>query len=178
MKHKILSKNNQEEVATLFSSVFTSSEGEKEGKLIGDLASKLASGIDNQDIICLGTCENAAIIGSIFFTRLRFNRPLQVFMLAPVAVSAEHQGIGIGQSLINFGLKELKNKFVSVAITYGDPSFYTKVGFSWLSEDVIKAPLKLSMPEGWLGQSLTCNPIPTIHELPTCVKEFNDPGYW
>ena len=47
MKHKILSKNNQEEVATLFSSVFTSSEGEKEGKLIGNLASKLASGIDN-----------------------------------------------------------------------------------------------------------------------------------
>jgi len=178
MKHKILSKNNQEEVATLFSTVFTLSEGEKEGKLIGKLASKLASGIDNQDIFCLGTSEYESIIGSIFFTRLRFNGPIQVFMLGPVAISAEHQGKGVGQSLINYGLKELKNRSVSVAITYGDPSFYSKVGFNWLSEDVIQAPLKLTMPEGWLGQSLTRDPIPIIHDLPTCVKEFNDPVYW
>lgn len=178
MKHKILNKNNQEEVATLFSSVFTLSEGEKEGKLIGDLASKLASGIDNQDIICLGTYEYESIIGSIFFTRLRFNGPIQVFMLAPVAVSAAYQGKGLGQSLINYGLQELKNRSTSVAITYGDPSFYSKVGFSWLPEDVIQAPLKLSMPEGWLGQSLTGDPIPTINDLPACVKEFNDPAYW
>jgi len=98
MIHKIFSKNSQVEVATLFSSVFTSSEGEKEGKLIGDLVSKLASGIDNQDIICLGTYEDESIIGSIFFTRLRFNDPIQVFMLAPVAVSTEHQGKAHGQS--------------------------------------------------------------------------------
>ena len=178
MKHKILSKNNQEEVAILFSSVFTSSEGEKEGKLIGDLASKLASGIDNQDIICLGTYEYESIIGSIFFTRLRFNGPIQVFMLAPIAVSTVHQGKGVGQSLINFGLKELKNRSASVAITYGDPSFYSKVGFRLLSENVIQAPLKLSMPEGWLGQPLTGDLIPTIKDRPTCVKEFNDPAYW
>ena len=178
MKHKIFSKNSQVEVASLFSSVFTSSEGEKEGKLIGDLVSKLASGIDNQDIICLGTYEDESIIGSIFFTRLRFNGPIQVFMLAPVAVSTEHQGKGVGQSLINFGLDELKNRSASVAITYGDPSFYSKVGFGLLSENVIQAPLKLSMPEGWLGQSLTDDPVPTIKDRPTCVKEFNDPVYW
>ncbi|MCP3875224.1 MAG: GNAT family N-acetyltransferase, partial [Desulfobacteraceae bacterium] len=47
-----------------------------------------------------------------------------------------------------------------------------------LSESVIQAPLKLSMPEGWLGQSLTEEPIPTIKERPACVKEFNDIAYW
>jgi predicted N-acetyltransferase YhbS len=99
-------------------------------------------------------------------------------MLAPVAVSTEHQGKGVGQALINYGLNELKNRSVAVAVTYGDPSFYSKVGFRALSENVIQAPLKLSMPEGWLGQSLTGEQIPTINERPKCVKEFNKPVYW
>ena len=178
MNYKILDKNSQEEVTGLFTSVFTASEGNKEGRLIGNLASELSSRIDNLEIICFGTYEERSVIGSIFFTRLRFNEVIQVYMLAPVAVSTQHQGKGVGQALINYGLKELKNRSVAVAITYGDPSFYSKVGFQPLSENIIKAPLKLSMPGGWLGQSLTGGPIPTINGSPTCVKEFNDPIYW
>ena len=178
MNHKILDKSSQKEVTSLFASVFNSSEGENEGRLIGNLASELSSAIDNQEIVCFGTYEEESIIGSIFFTRLRFNEAILIYMLAPVAVSTKHQGKGVGQALINFGLNELKNRSVAVAITYGDPSFYSKVGFQTLSENNIQAPLELSMPEGWLGQSLTEEPIPTIAERPTCVKEFDDPVYW
>ena len=178
MNYQILGNKNQKEITELFTSVFTSSEGEKEGKLIGKLSSALASNIDDEETICFGAYKNESLIGSIFFTHLRFNKPIQVYMLAPVAVSAELQGKGIGQALINYGLNELKNRSVSIAITYGDPSFYSKVGFKPLSEDVIQAPLELSMPGGWLGQSLTRDPIPAIKERPTCVKEFNDPVYW
>ncbi len=178
MNHKILDKNSKEEVTSLFTSVFTSSEGEKEGRLIGNLASELSSRNDNQEIICFGTYEEESIIGAIFFTRLRFNESIQVYMLAPVAISTKHKGKGVGQALINFGLNEVKKRSVAVVITYGDPSFYSKVGFQALSENIIQAPLKLSMPEGWLGQSLMEKPIPTINDRPTCVKEFNDPVYW
>jgi predicted N-acetyltransferase YhbS len=178
MNHKILDKNSQEEVTSLFTSVFTASEGEKEGRLIGHLASELSSGIDDEEIICFGAYEEESIIGAIFFTRLRFNQALQAYMLAPVAVSTKHQGKGVGQALIKYGLNELKKRSVAVVITYGDPSFYSKVGFQALSENIIQAPLKLSLPEGWLGQSLTEQPIPTINERPRCVKEFNNPVYW
>ena len=178
MKYKILDKKSKTEVTSLFTSVFTSSEGEEEGKLIGSLASELSSNIDNEEIICFGAYEEESLIASIFFTRLRFSDGILVYMLAPVAVSTEHQGKGVGQALIQYGLNELKNRSVAVAITYGDPSFYSKVGFQPLSENTIKAPVRLSMPEGWLGQSLTNGPIRTINERPTCVKEFNDPVYW
>ncbi|HNW41607.1 MAG TPA: N-acetyltransferase, partial [Opitutaceae bacterium] len=134
--------------------------------------------IDNNEIICFGVYENKTLVGSIFFTRLQFSKPIQVFMLAPVAVCTEYQGKGIGQALINYGLNELKKRAVNVAVTYGDPSFYSKVGFQALPENVIQAPLKLSMPFGWLGQSLTGESISTINERPVCVKEFNDPVYW
>lgn len=178
MNYQTLDKTKQKEIVGLFTSVFTSSEGEKEGALIGNLSSKLALSIDNEETICFGIYENESLIASIFFTRLKFNNPIQVYMLAPVAVSTEKQGSGIGQALINYGLNELKKRSASVAVTYGDPSFYSKVGFQALSENVIQAPLKLSMPFGWLGQSLTDEPIPTIDERPVCVKEFNDPMYW
>jgi predicted N-acetyltransferase YhbS len=178
MNYKILDKNSKEEVASLFTSVFSSSEGEKEGELISNLASELSSRADNQGIICIGAYEEESIVGAIFFTRLRFNEPVRVYMLAPVAVSTKHQGKGVGQALIKYGLNELISRSVAVAITYGDPSFYSKVGFQTLSENVIRAPLYLSMPEGWLGQSLTGEPIPTIDDRPICVKEFNDPVYW
>jgi predicted N-acetyltransferase YhbS len=176
--YQALEKSNQKEVTELFTSVFTSSESEKEGMLIGRLSSELASSIDNDDIICFGVYENELLIGSIFFTRLKFNSPIQVYMLAPVAVSTENQGKGIGQALISYGLNELKKRSVNVAVTYGDPNYYSKVGFQELSENLIQAPLKLSMPFGWLGQSLSGEPIPTINERPVCVKEFNDPVYW
>lgn len=178
MNHKIIDKDNHHEVTELFTSVFAASEGEKEGKLIGTLASELSSSIDNQDIICLGTYDNNSLIGAIFLTRLHFSKATQVYMLAPVAVSTKHQGKGVGQSLINYGISELKNRSVAVAITYGDPAFYSKVGFQPLSENTIQAPLKLSMPEGWLGKSLTQEPISAINERPKCVTEFNDPIYW
>ena len=178
MSYQTLDKSNQKKVEELFTSVFSSSEGEKEGMLIGNLSSELASSIDNEETICFGVYENESLIGSIFFTRLKFTSPIQVFMLAPVAVSTENQSKGIGQALINYGLNELKKRSVSVVVTYGDPSFYSKMGFQALSENIIQAPLKLSMPFGWLGQSLTAEPIPTINERPMCVKEFNDPVYW
>jgi predicted N-acetyltransferase YhbS len=178
MNYQTIDKSKQKEVTDLFTSVFTSSEGENEGALIGSLSSNLASSIDNEETICLGVYESETLIASIFFTRLKFNNSIQVYMLAPVAVSTEYQGKGIGQALINYGLNELRKRSTSVVVTYGDPSFYSKVGFQELSENVIQAPLKLSMPFGWLGQSLTGEPIPTINERPLCVKEFNDPVYW
>jgi putative acetyltransferase len=118
------------------------------------------------------------MIGAIFFTRLRFDETIEAYMLAPVAVSTAHQGRGVGQALISFGLHELKNRSVTLAVTYGDPAFYSKGGFQALSEDVIQAPLPLSMPEGWLGQPLSGEAIPILKSRPACVQEFNNTDFW
>jgi len=178
MNFTFLDNKSKKEVTALFASVFATSEGENEGKIIGNLVAELSSSIDDEQVLCIGAYEDETILGAIFFTRLMFNKPIKVYMLAPVAVSTSQQGLGVGQALINFGLQELKSRAVNVVITYGDPAFYSKVGFQALPETVIQAPLKLSMPVGWLGQSLTEEPIPTISERPTCVREFNNPVYW
>ena len=178
MNFRILDKNSKDAVASFFTSVFSSSEGEQEGRLIGSLASALAARTDNKEIICIGAYEDGAMIGSIFFSRLRFEEPIEAYMLAPVAVSTVHQGRGIGQALIKFGLDELKNRSATLAVTYGDPAFYSKVEFQALSENVVQAPLPLSMPEGWLGQPLSGEAIPILKSRPSCVQEFDNPVYW
>jgi len=178
MNFKILDSNCKDEVGSLFASSFSSSEGEQEGRLIAHLASSLAARIDNQDIIGVGAYQNGALIGAIFFTRLRFNDPIEAYMLSPVAVSTANQGRGAGQAMIKFGLNELRNRSATLVVTYGDPAFYSKVGFQALSEDVIQAPLPLSMQEGWLGQSLSGEAIPVVKTRPLCVQEFDNPAYW
>lgn len=178
MDYKLLDTSLKQAISDLFTAVFTSSEGENEGKLVGKLALELASAIDNEDIIGFGAYENDVLIGAIFFTRLGFEAPVQAYMLAPVAVGTEHQGKGVGQGLINYVLNQLKNRGVEFVTTYGDPAFYSRVGFQTLPESVIQAPLTLSMPQGWLGQSLTGGEIPAIKQRPTCVKEFDNPAYW
>ena len=120
MHLRILDNNSKEEVASLFTSVFSSSEGEQEGRLIGNLASALAARTDNREIICIGAYVDEVLIGAIFFTRLRFDEPIEAFMLAPVAVSTAHQGRGFGQSLIRFGLDELKKRCAMLVVTYGE----------------------------------------------------------
>jgi putative acetyltransferase len=178
MNVRFLASNCKEEVASLFTSVFSSSEGEHEGRLVGYLASALAARTDNQEVISIGAYADGTLIGAIFLTRLQFEEPVEAYMLAPVAISTAHQGRGIGQALIRFGLDELKRRSATLVVTYGDPAFYAKVGFQALSENVIPAPLPLSMPGGWLGQPLSGEAIPILKSRPACVQEFDNPAYW
>jgi putative acetyltransferase len=86
--------------------------------------------------------------------------------------------MGTGQKLINYGISHLKKKRVELLFTYGDPGFYGKVGFKPVSEDIAKAPLKLTFPEGWLAQSLVNEHIQPISGNSTCVSALNNQQYW
>ncbi|MEC8080980.1 MAG: N-acetyltransferase [Pseudomonadota bacterium] len=178
MIYRAFHSSQQAEVVGLFSSVFAASEGEKEGAMLGHLTEQLSLLLDDESVLGFAAYEDDTLVGAIFFSRLQFEAPVSVYMLSPVAVATEQQCQGIGQALIQFGLNALKERSVEVVITYGDPAYYSKVGFEPLSETVIQAPVKLSMPFGWQGQSLNVQPIPVMADRPTCVQPFKDPAYW
>jgi predicted N-acetyltransferase YhbS len=93
-------------------------------------------------------------------------------------VATDHQGKGIGQGLLSHGLAALRRAGVDIVMTYGDPSYYAKVGFMPVSEADAAAPYKLNQPEGWLGQSLTDHPMTPLKGPSRCVAALNDPVYW
>ncbi|MCG5517084.1 MULTISPECIES: hypothetical protein [unclassified Ectothiorhodospira] len=41
-----------------------------------------------------------------------------------------------------------------MVLTYGDPNYYSRIGFKPITEALAPAPFTLKQPEGWLGQSL------------------------
>ncbi|RTQ99860.1 hypothetical protein [Halomonas nitroreducens] len=84
----------------------------------------------------------------------------------------------MGQQLIAFGIECLKTQGVDLVFTYGDPGVYAKVGFCPIGEACVKAPLTLSHPEGWLGQSLTGDTIEPVPGATRCVEALNKSHYW
>jgi len=167
-----------DEIARLFIQTFADSEGQAEGERIGHLARDLISNTPEGDLYCFVAREDRQIVGCICFSRITFESEIKAFILAPVAVLTGHQGKGIGQRLIRFGLDTLVRDGVELAITYGDPSYYGKVGFRAVAESMIPAPLALQHPEGWLAQSLTGKEVQPIAGKSTCVEALNSPAYW
>lgn len=178
MELSLFNSSQSKEVIELFTKVFSASENEKEGQSIGNLVSNLIATTDPQDLIGFVAISDGEIVGSIFFSRLVLPGEQTAFILSPVAVATNQQGKGIGQQLINFGISHLKSQGVNLLFTYGDPDFYARVGFKPISESIVKAPLKLTFPQGWLAQSLDGRPINAIKGTAHCVEALNDQKYW
>ncbi len=178
MKLSKYNKSDIAEIEQLFAKVFTDSEGQAEGLIIRGLVHDLIQTTDTQDIYGFVAIDNNQILGSIIFTNLTFENGINAFILSPVAILTNQQGKGIGQTLINFGIKELTNEGVKLVFTYGDPNYYSKVGFRAISEEIAKAPQKMSQPEGWLCQSLVGDKIEPIIGNSYCVEALNKPEYW
>lgn len=176
--HRRLTREDRADLERLFREVFSESEGPAEGGVIGALADGLAAALDDENVFCFGTKEGEELVSGVFFTRLRFPGGEPVMMLAPMAVRRDRQGRGIGQAVIAFALEWLRERGIAVVVTYGDIRFYRKAGFAPLSEEILKAPMPLSMPEGWLGQSLNGGLVSEITGKPVCVPQFQNPVYW
>lgn len=168
----------REEVISLFEQVFTDSEGPSEGKTIAGLVTEMIDTTPAEDLIGVVAHQDETLIGAIFFTRLGFADQRSGFILSPVAVASAYQKQGVGQQLINFGIELLHQHQVEIVMTYGDPSYYSKVGFMPIEESVIKAPQPLSFPHGWLAQSLTKKEVSPAKEAVSCVAALDQARYW
>ncbi|MGS0676973.1 GNAT family N-acetyltransferase [Shewanella sp. 125m-1] len=178
MKFLQCNTDNAKEISHLFNETFSASEGADEGKVIGELTTELMSTTASDDLFIFVAKEEDKLVGSILFSRLTFESEVNAFILSPVAVHPDFQRQGVGQKLIRFGLETLVEAGVELAFTYGDPNYYSKVGFKQLSEDIVKAPHTLTYPEGWLGQSLAAKTLQPLSGQCRCVDALNKAEYW
>lgn len=172
-----------DEITTLFTDVFSNSEGEAEGKVIGCFVEALISTTLKKDLFGFVAKIEGVAVGAIFFSRLMLQRDgidtdKTAFILSPVAVASSHQGQGLGQTLISHGIQTLKSSGVDFVFTYGDPNYYSKVGFIPITEGQVSAPLTLTYPEGWLAQPLGNLTIADAGRECRCVPALNDPNLW
>jgi predicted N-acetyltransferase YhbS len=171
--------NRADEIVALFTQTFTASEGAEEGRLIGALARDLLATTPAEKLRVFLALDAPKVIGAIMFTPLVFrDDPRRVTLLAPVAVATDRQGQGVGQALIAHGLDRLRAEGMDVAVTYGDPAFYGRVGFRPITEDTAKAPFPLSLPHGWLAKALDGRPLAPLKGPSRCAPALSDPSFW
>jgi putative acetyltransferase len=163
----------------LFITSFTDSEGPDEGALIGGLVLDLFAKTESKDICVFGAEDDGNVIGGVIFSRLVYPRdPHIVFLLSPMAVAPEYQRQGLGKALVLYGLEALSCDGIEIVFTYGNPSYYRQIGFKPINEDQARAPLPLTMPHGWLGQSLTEEQMPSLQGPSLCVPALNRKDVW
>ncbi|WP_170328883.1 GNAT family N-acetyltransferase [Ruegeria arenilitoris] len=166
------------ELPELFREVFTASESEDEGRAVSALAADLLNTTPDDDLLGVLAMDRDVLVGCILFSRLHYDQdPRQVFLMSPVAVRTDRQKSGIGQKLIGFGLEQLRLHGVDFVVSYGDPAYYGKTGFQTITEEVAQPPMPLSMPQGWIGQTLSGDQKP-IEGPSRCVSAFNRPELW
>ena len=179
MHHSDDPSGREEEIVSLLTATFTDSEGAEEGALIETLSRGLLTGTPDEDRYVFTTEDEGRLIGGIVFSRMSYaDDPRTVFVLAPVAVATDRHGQGVGTALLRFGLDRLRRDGVDVALTYGDPNYYGRVGYAPITEAEVAAPFPLKYPHGWLGQSLTDAPLTPLKGPASCVRALSDPAYW
>ncbi|MGI3183950.1 GNAT family N-acetyltransferase [Nioella aestuarii] len=172
-------RSRQAALVTLFRDTFAVSEGAEEGAVIGAFVERLLGETSAEDLRVFAVLDGDTPIGCICFSRLDYAEdPRRVMLLSPVAVATVAQGSGLGQALIRHGLNVLRGEGIDIAITYGDSAYYGKVGFRPLTEEIARAPLPLSHPEGWIGQSLKSSDVGPLKGPSRPVPALDDPALW
>ncbi|WP_108502677.1 GNAT family N-acetyltransferase [Paracoccus indicus] len=169
----------RDDIICLFKETFTASEGEAEGDLVANLVTGMFDSVAPHDIHVFTAFDEGKLVGAVIFTRMNFvEDDRTVFILSPAAVATARQGEGIGQALLSHGIGNLRKIGADVVLTYGDPCFYSKVGFGKITGKLARAPLPLSHPEGWLGQSLTTETLTPLKGASTCVAPLDNQLLW
>ena len=172
-------EGRQQALIDVFRRSFGDSEGEAEGRVIAQLVTNLITTTASADLRVFSAVDDGDIAGAIIFSKLNYPADDRVvFLLAPVAVATARQRQGVGQALLRHGLDTVRNDGVEVAITYGDPNYYARVGFAQITEEIAQPPFKLEQPHGWLGQSLADQPLTALSGACRCVPAFDKPEYW
>src|SRR6056300_1407560 len=75
-------------------------------------------------------------------------------------------------------LTQLKSQETPFLMTYGDPKYYSRFGFQWVSTQSIPSPRPLSQPEGWLLKEISSDMITELKGPVQCVEPFNTSDLW
>jgi putative acetyltransferase len=101
--------------------------GDAEGRLVDRLRG------DGKVVASLVAEEDKRVVGHILFSDIRIETPRGILLgaaLAPLGVLPDWQRRGIGSVLVREGLDLSRERHRVAAIVVGEPSYYSRFGFS------------------------------------------------
>ena len=160
--------------------VIESAFSDEENKVIMNLVEELHQETTNPSIKSLVAEVDNQVIGYVSYSPifLKSDTGISGYILAPLAVSPEHQKQGVGSNLINAGIDMLTKDGVGVLLVYGDPAYYGKFGFKEEIGHSFVPPYTLQYPFGWTGMMLNETPVPKQPIQFECVAALSKPDLW
>ena len=153
---------------------------DEENKVIMNLVQELHQETTSPSIKSLVAEVDNQVIGYVSFSPifLKSDSSIVGYILAPLAVSPEHQKQGVGSNLINAGIDMLTKDGVGVLLVYGDPAYYGRFGFKEEIGHSFLPPYTLQYPFGWTGMMLNGTSIPQQPIQFECVAALSRPDLW
>jgi len=102
-----------------------------------DFVLKLRAGRNYMPELALVAEEDGKLVGHIMLTKIDIvngERRTGVLLLAPVAVSLEYRGKGVGSKLIVESCRLAERMGFSAVVLVGNPAYYNRFGFKTSSD--------------------------------------------
>ena len=153
---------------------------DEENKVIMNFVQELSRETTSPSIKSLVAEVDNQVIGYVSYSPiyLKSDSSIVGYILAPLAVSPEHQKQGVGSNLINAGIEMLTKDGVGVLMVYGDPAYYGRFGFKEEIGCSFVPPYTLQYPFGWTGMMLNDIPVPEQPIQFECVSALSKPDLW
>ena len=153
---------------------------DEENKVIMNLVQELHQETTSPSIMSLVAEVDNQVIGYVSYSPIysKSDTNISGYILAPLAVSPEHQKTGVGSNLIKSGIDMLTRDGACVLLVYGDPDYYGRFGFKAEIGLSFVPPYSLQYPFGWTGMMLNETPVPEQPIQFDCVAALSKPELW
>jgi len=172
-------ESERKDILNIHNQAFAEEKGPVIAKLVDDLLNDKTA----IPILSLVAIENERIVGHILYTKATITQtelPISAQILAPIAILPIEQKKGIGEKLINEGIKQLKELGTELIFVLGHPTYYPRCGFIPAGQKGFEAPYPI--PEehaaAWMVQALNGNAIEKASGKIQCSDILNEPQHW
>jgi putative acetyltransferase len=176
MKIRIATRDDAEAVRQVHLSAFPHGEGD----IISQLAVNLLYEEASPPVFSLVAEADDIVVAHVAFSPVRIGETQEFigYILAPLAVSPDHQKRGIGSCLIKSGIERLAETGPDILFVYGDPEFYGRFGFRVDVAECYIPPYQLQYSFGWQGMALRHFDARRTAADISCVSSLSKPSLW
>ncbi|MEO1530286.1 MAG: N-acetyltransferase [Planctomycetota bacterium] len=153
----------------------------EEGVVISSLVAEMLDDPTAEPIHSFVAEQGDEIIGHVIFTAVRVETSeLSAQILAPLAISSNHQRSGLGTRLVNEALTQLESQGVALVFVLGYPDYYSRFGFAPAGVQGFDAPYPIlpKNADAWMVKELQPGAIESNEGTVRCCTALDQPHYW
>jgi putative acetyltransferase len=147
-----------------------------------NLVKELLGDPSTEPWLSLAAYEGKRPVGHCLFTRADLipSQGLQAYLLGPLAVLPQKQRQGIGSSLVQEGIKRLKELGADWVFVLGHPAYYPRFGFRPALQLGFwpPFPIKEQISDAWMALGLTSSPLMVYQFQVIPARALYNPRYW